>query len=789
MMVPDDGDLHDEFGNAVAADGKVVAVGSHQSDGVGAAYVFRMEDATWRQTAKRTAGDGDTGDYFGTEMDLSGGTLVVAAEREASNGYSAGAVYVYERDLGGVDGWQETVKLTPSNAGAYQYFGEAVAVDGGIAVIGSVPSWAEGGAFVFYRNRGGPDAWGEVKKITAADGAIDARFGDWLALDGDTLVVCAYDDAEEAQGAGAAYIFERNAGGLDNWGQVAKLTAGPDAGVDFYFGWSAAVHGDVVVVGAVGDDDRGYLTGAAYVFSRNQGGANAWGRVARLVASNPYQNSWYGQSVAVYGDTIAVGADLGLTRGRVYIYRRNQGGADAWGQVANFGSSLTTTASRFGRVVKLQRDSLLVGDPYSRVGGVQTGSAHVRSRNEGGLENWGEIALLFADDRADGDRFADGVALAGNNIAIGAYTDDDVGIDSGSVYLYRLAGDEADLGVEINSDESAILPGSTFILTAIVSNAGPQIAEAASVDVSFDPATVDSSAVTWTCGPGPGATEGTVCPASGVGSALETGVEVSLNSGESVVFELTVQVLGSASGEIQANTTARPPDFTLDPYGSNNADTVVVDVIEFDFGDAPDPTYPTLLASDGPRHVIVDGLHLGSTIDPEMDGQPNAIADGDDSDGLDDEDGVAFTSRLVPGQTAGIEITASAAGLLDAWIDFNRDGDWNDAGEQVFTNQALSGGANVLEIQVPAGVDLGATLARFRFSSQGSLGVTGLAADGEVEDHPVAIVEAPPSGIFADGFESGDTSRWTEAVGAATGEIFSDGFESAGVSRWTHAVW
>jgi hypothetical protein len=81
-----------------------------------------------------------------------------------------------------------------------------------------------------------------------------------------------------------------------------------------------------------------------------------------------------------------------------------------------------------------------------------------------------------------------------------------------------------------------------------------------------------------------------------------------------------------------------------------------------DFGDAPDPTYPTLLAGNGARHVIVPPVHLGFIIDSEVDGQPNAAATGDDNDGNDDEDRVVFTSTFVPGQLASVAITANAPG-------------------------------------------------------------------------------------------------------------------------------
>ena len=87
----------------------------------------------------------------------------------------------------------------------------------------------------------------------------------------------------------------------------------------------------------------------------------------------------------------------------------------------------------------------------------------------------------------------------------------------------------------------------------------------------------------------------------------------------------------------------------------------------------------------------------------------------------------------------GLGVTASAAGLLNAWIDLNADGDWLDSGEQVFADTALTAGVNILQVQVPLDATPGPTFARFRLDSGGGLTPTGLAADGEVEDHAVVI--------------------------------------------------
>ncbi len=163
---------------------------------------------------------------------------------------------------------------------------------------------------------------------------------------------------------------------------------------------------------------------------------------------------------------------------------------------------------------------------------------------------------------------------------------------------------------------------------------------------------------------------------------------------------------------------------------------------EMDFGDAPDlPSvgfnYPTLLASNGARHVKYLNIRMGALIDAETDGQPNALSLGDDQFGLADEDGVQFIGTMYVGLPASIKVTASVPGFLNAWMDFSKNGDWANPAEQIFTNQPLSAGVNNLTFVIPATALSGKTFARFRFNTIGGLTYTGLALNGEVEDYRV----------------------------------------------------
>lgn len=216
---------------------------------------------------------------------------------------------------------------------------------------------------------------------------------------------------------------------------------------------------------------------------------------------------------------------------------------------------------------------------------------------------------------------------------------------------------------------------------------------------------------------------------------------------------------------------------------------VTVGAALLDFGDANSP-FPTLLANDGARHQLAGGLFLGSKIDLEADGVPTNSANGDDLAGEDDEDGVAVVGLWIPGQTTRLTITASAAGYLSGWIDWNADGDWNDPGEKIFSDQLLSAGANSFDQWVPVSAVPGTTAyARFRFSSQTGLAPTGLAPDGEVEDYAFQIAnEAALATAFVDddsvvaAFGSPAAAKFTVRLAAASTQFVTVRYQTADVT-------
>jgi len=200
-------------------------------------------------------------------------------------------------------------------------------------------------------------------------------------------------------------------------------------------------------------------------------------------------------------------------------------------------------------------------------------------------------------------------------------------------------------------------------------------------------------------------------------------------------------------------------DGDMDVFTAHGDEVTWYEQGEIDLGDAPAP-YPVLLAGNGPRHGV-GGPTLGATRDYETDGQPSAGADGDDDNDIDDEDGVSGWSGVQIG-ALGASVTVNVGGspaVLDAWVDWNRDGVWGGPFEQIAEGVDVTTGDNVINFDVPSWADAGDSYARFRLSSAGNLGVTGYAADGEVEDYQVSINSpAPGSGVFGKHNIATDTS-------------------------------
>jgi hypothetical protein len=264
-LTAEDAIANDQIGVSVALAGDTVVVGSTNTgdsgERSGSAYVFVRTGAAWSQQAKLLASDGVERDQFGISVAASGNTAVVGAFGDDDNGRSAGSAYVFTRT--GTT-WIQQAKLLASDGVEIDELGISVALQGDTALIGAVFNDARasdsGAAYVFTRTG---TTWTQQAKLSPEDGAESDNFGNSVALQGDVAIIGSPNDGDLGAASGSAYVFTR-AG--TTWTQQAKLLASDGEPVDFAGVW-VALSDDTVVVGALGDDDIASSAGAAYIHS------------------------------------------------------------------------------------------------------------------------------------------------------------------------------------------------------------------------------------------------------------------------------------------------------------------------------------------------------------------------------------------------------------------------------------------------------------------------------------------------------------------------------------------
>ncbi|MCH7638004.1 MAG: T9SS type A sorting domain-containing protein [Bacteroidetes bacterium] len=315
-------------------------------------------------------------------------------------------------------------KLTASDSTGG--FGYSVSVSGDVAVVGAdFDNHRTGAAYVFRWNG---NVWEEEQKLMASDAASHGFFGFSVSISGDVVLVGAWGDNDNGKYSGAAYIFRDVSGA---WEEEQKLTASDGALLDV-FGISVSVSGDVAVVGAYRDDDSGPDTGSAYVFRWN---GEDWIEEHELLASDRDLADQLGWSVSVAGNVAVAGAhfddDNGSNSGSAYVFRWN---GVTWEEEQKLIASDGSAWDQFGQSVSVYDDIVVVGasgdDEYS-------GSVYVFRWN--GMK-WQEEQKLIASDGVEGDQFGHSVSVSGNVLLVGARSEDDNGSGSGSAYVFRWNG-------------------------------------------------------------------------------------------------------------------------------------------------------------------------------------------------------------------------------------------------------------------------------------------------------------------------------------------------------------
>ncbi|MCD6337512.1 MAG: T9SS type A sorting domain-containing protein [Candidatus Marinimicrobia bacterium] len=324
-IIASDRAVDDLFGISVAISGNYAIVGAYQEDedasgtntliNAGAAYIFYNNGSTWNQQQKIVVSDRSPYKYFGNSVAISGNYAIVGAYREDgdANGENsitqAGAAYIFYYDG---SAWVQQQKVVASDRTSYDEFGVSVAISNGYAIVGAANESEDangentlsnaGSVYIFVQSG---ETWTQQQKIVAFDRETSDYFGCSVDIDGDYVIVGAYDEDEDTSGtnslnsAGSAYIFTRN---INTWSQQQKIVA-DDRAESNWFGYSVAISGDHAIIGAYRE---GWNTGAAYIFARN---TTSWVQEQKIIASSRETFDYFGHSVDISGDYAIVGAD------------------------------------------------------------------------------------------------------------------------------------------------------------------------------------------------------------------------------------------------------------------------------------------------------------------------------------------------------------------------------------------------------------------------------------------------------------------------------------------------
>ena len=251
-ITANDSENNDYFGRAVALHGHRILVGADGHAAAGAAYLFEYQEDSdsWQQIIKFQSQGLESGDYFGSALALGSDWLMIGAYGDSDSGSCSGSVYAYEYSNGQ---WLERQKLSADNAIAYDYFGAAVALEDGCALIGAygadTPEKNVGGVYVFSLSDGN---WQQSDQLQALDHQSGSCFGKSIALNGDWALIGAPNLSQVKKHAGACYLFEQKGG---QWFEKTLLSI--DQTENSYLGTAVALTDTRILMGANGESSAG----------------------------------------------------------------------------------------------------------------------------------------------------------------------------------------------------------------------------------------------------------------------------------------------------------------------------------------------------------------------------------------------------------------------------------------------------------------------------------------------------------------------------------------------------
>lgn len=367
---------------------------------------------------------------FGAAVSLSPTRLLIGAPGADDLGQDAGEVHVYARAQDGSYAQLSALRSDAHTPGAR--FGSSLAQDQRWALIGE-PGASLGGRALLYEQLEGT-TWAIIQTYLPDDQLKDARhqLGATLALFGGTMLLGAPGAASSTDFIpGRLYLSQD----LPLAQTPRKVLNAPTPMAMARFGEAIDAKQGWLFVGAPGEDQG---KGAVYIFERNQGGAQLWGLLTKLSSPTPEINGHFGESLKLSGERLVVGAPGELNgKGRAYLFERNALGADVWGLSKTITSPLST-AGRFGTSVSLAHTTLVIGAP-AETSSATDGSVFIYTKDHTGINQWGMLKNLSPSTAISGGRFGQQTQLEQGRLLVTQPPKTPQG--SGAVYIF-----EADAG-------------------------------------------------------------------------------------------------------------------------------------------------------------------------------------------------------------------------------------------------------------------------------------------------------------------------------------------------------
>ena len=275
----------------------------------------------------------------------------------------------------------------------------------------------------------------DLDLIEASDGTSNQMFGSTISLSEDYLVVGApHSLVGTFNNDAAIYIYSKD--NDNNWGNEQKINT-PGDGIFNWFGYSVSVAGNTIITGSLFDDEQANNAGAAYVYEVD--GNGQWNFKQKLVADDATPSLFFGNTVYVSSDHIAVqtnGTLAGNTESAVYMFEKDNTGN--WYFTQKIEPNTTAPSDSFGSSISMYGDYLVLGNPSYSESSSSQGAVHIYKKNAAGI--WADATVLTAPDAMEYDRFGHSVSLYENTLVVGAPYTDAFGENSGVVYVYELDG-------------------------------------------------------------------------------------------------------------------------------------------------------------------------------------------------------------------------------------------------------------------------------------------------------------------------------------------------------------